>query len=414
MEYSSDNILNYLNKSVDQFYQNLINIDTKLVLKGDTTCLRKGLTVSDNIIKFQKCEGCRLISGLFSEIILPLVIKIPTGIKKNYILIPFTSEGDNFKIEKDNNVLSLLKLYNDKIKDLYSSEKHPVKTDFYGTNNPDLNFIIVSVILNKIMEEKDYPFFNNFVYHYICNYKINYYCYKYETDIIQNLKNSFKKILIQLIVYFKSLSEYYYLHNEPSIEFLKFEKDLVDFHYEEKHIFSPIKVHIIPSKFSSITIKGKRFFNINSYDKNLVEIPLQDFDIDINNSKNYNDNFFDIEYVGDYKEKRILFYKIGNKTDQFLEVRRHKGIPLVSKSFDIICFLISLLLQRDFYDNFMDNYQSLIIWRGLWKKDEYEKLMYEINDYIGEKENNFELVLFIIKKYYIRFDALEYLYNSFL
>lgn len=415
MTYSSDNILNIFKNSTNLFYQNLISEDVeKIVLTEDITCLRNGLTVSDNVIKAQQCFGCRLLSGFFSEINLPEIIKIPTGIKKNYLLVPFKSERDNFKIEPDKDSISLLKIYNRKIEDLYSLEKHSLKTKFYSIKNPDLNFIVISVILNKIMEEKDYPYLNNFVYHYICNRKINYYCYQYEKDNIQNLENSVKKILIQLIVYFKFLSEYHYLHNEPSIEFLKFETDLVDFEYESKHIFCPIKVHIIPSKYSSITIQGKRFFNSNNYDKNLVEIPLQDFDIDINNSKNYNENFFDIEYVEEYKKKRILFYKIGNKTDLFLEVRRHKGIPLVSKSFDIVCFLISLLLKRDFYDNFMDNYQSLIVWKGLWKKDEYDKLMYEINNCIGEKNNNFELILFIVKKYYIRFDALEYLYNSFL
>ncbi len=41
MEYSSDNILNYFKNSVDKFYNDLLNIDKDLILKGDTTCLRK-------------------------------------------------------------------------------------------------------------------------------------------------------------------------------------------------------------------------------------------------------------------------------------------------------------------------------------------------------------------------------------
>jgi hypothetical protein len=40
--------------------------------------------------------------------------------------------------------------------------------------------------------------------------------------------------------------------------------------------------------------------------------------------------------------------------------------------------------------------------------------MKEMDSWRGNKLNNFDLVFFIVKKYYIRFDALEYLYNSYI
>jgi len=426
MALHADNIFKIFRECNQNFYQQLKNIEKNIELRGDNTCLRKGLTVVDNIIRHQKCKGCNYISRFFKDDIIDEKIKILVGKKKNFILLVNKSQPDIFKIENCPSSNSLLNLYNKKIIKFYREEHHTELVDFFQTTNKFLNLAIINIILSNLMREKNYPTGNNFVYYYICNNVFNYFSFKHDIENLKELaaipnhleKETCKKILIQIIIFFKFFSSYYFLHNQPSIEFLKFDIELINFAIDNKIIVSPITVYIEPSFFSSISLFNqksvKRFFNQNNYQKQFSDLPFEDYDIDFNGSKSYNINNLDIEYVEGYLEKRIFFYKIGNRDEDFLEMRRHKGIPLAAKSFDIVCFLVSLLLNQNYYENYIKNYRSLIIWKGLWKKEDYDNLMKDMENWRDNKYNNFQLVFLIVKKYYIRFDALEYLYNSFL
>jgi hypothetical protein len=423
---TADNIFRFFNEENLKLYASLKNIEEDIIFKGDITCLRDGLTKSDLITKHQKCKGCYLISIFFSADTISDKIKILTGRKKNYILMTHKSNKDLFKLIYNNKPNSYLDIYNKKIGKYYKEEEHTNLVKFFGSNNKILNLSIITIILTNLMKEKSYPSINNFVYHYICGNRIRFFNFKYDIDSFEELavipnqleKETTRKILIQIIIFFKFFSSYYFLHNQPSIEFIKFDIDLVSFTINNKHIISPIKVFIEPSVYSSITLYNKdtvkRFYNSVGGVKNISDLPFEDFDIDVNGSENYNENVFNIEYIEGYINKRIIFYKIGNRADDFIEMRRHMGIPLASKSFDIVCFLVSLLLNNYFYESFMKNYKSIVIWKGLWKKSEYDKLMEELAEWRETKFNNFELVLLIVKKYYIRFDALEYLFKSFI
>lgn len=424
---NADEIFNFFNVENENLYLKLKNSDLDIIeFKGDNTCLTKGLSVIDNIIRHQKCQGCRLISSLFKQDILKDKIKILYGRKKNNILLVNRSKHDVFKIVYNDFPNAVLEIYNKKMSRLYSEEKHTNLTEFYEVSNPLLNLAVINIILKNLMREKNYPTGNNFSNFFVCNNTLNYFNFKYDIDHINELyhfeKETCRKILIQIIIFFKFFSSYYFLHNQPSIEFLKFDIELINFSIEndgkEFNIISPVVVYIEPSKYSSISLfnkdKVKRYYQENKYTKKISDLPFEDYDIDVNGSKNYNLNNFEIEYMENYLNKRIFFYKIGNRVEDFMELRRHHGIPLASKSFDIVCFLISLLLNTRFYENFMKNYKSLIIWKGLWKKEEYELLMKEMELYRSNELNNFDSILNIVKKYYIRFDALDYLYNSFL
>lgn len=426
MKLHADNIFKFFKEENKKLFVKLKNLSDDIEFKGDNTCLRKGLTVVDNIIRHQKCLGCKLISSLFKDDIIGDKIKILVGKKKNYTLLVYKSQNDTFKISQNYLSNSLLELYNQKIGKLYTEEQHTEAVNFYEVSNPILNLAVINTVLTNLMIEKNYPIVNNYLYFYPCNNRLSYFSFKYDIETLKELttipnhfeKETCRKILIQIIIFFKFFSSYYFLHNQPSIEFLKFDIDLLNFAIEDKVILSPIAVFIEPSVYSSITMfdknKVNRFYCQNKHNKTLSDLPFEDFDIDINGSKNYNPKSFDIEYIEEYQEKRIFFYKIGNRVEDFLEMRRYKGIPLASKSFDIVCFLVSLLLDSAYYENFMKIYKSLIIWKGLWKKDQYEDLMKELEKWRGTKFNNFELIIMIVKKYYIRFDALEYLYQSFL
>jgi len=418
---NADQIFFLFNTKITDDYNIFKNIINKVTFIGDSTCLRKGLSINDNIIRHQKCKGCRIISLLIKEDILDKEIKIMAGKNTNSIIEIKESDFDIFEIKENFKNKTLLEKYNKKISLFSKEEKHTLNIKFYQTSNELLNLIIINIILINIMKEKNYPCVNNYLYHYFCGNKLYYFSRKYDINDINYIykieREISKKILLQIIIFFKFFSNYYFIHNQAGIDFLRFDIELIEFEIDDKRIISPIKVYVEPSVYSSITLfnkkEAKRFFNYNRNNKDIIDMPFEDFDIDINGSKNFNKNAFDIEYIEHYKEERIFFYKIGNRYIDFLEIRKYKGIPLVSKSFDVVCFFISLLLNENFYDNFYKNYKLLIVWKGLWKKDEYKKLTEELNSWRYKKhKNNFDLVFHIIKNYYIRFDALEYLYQS--
>lgn len=401
-----------------QLFNLFSNLEDSYEFKSDHTCLRDGLSNYNLIIKHQKCYSCRLLDLLFKNDTIEDKIKILVGKYKHKVINIKKTNKDIFKIVYLENLNDYLKIYNRDICNYYTLEKHFSYTKFFGSTNKKLNLAIINNIL------KNYSKNNNYLYHYICNNKLIYLDYNYDIDNLEELltesdygsKEMVKKILYSIVIYYKFFSNYYYTHNEPCIEFLKFNLDIVNIKTEDKNITMPFKTYILPSEYSSITLfkkdKAKRYFYQGGIDKNISDLPFEDFDISFNGSKNYNKKTYDIEYCEDYNSKRIFFYKIGNRAKDFLDLRRYSGIPLASKSFDIIVFYASLLLEKNYYGYYLQNYTLITIWKGLWKVEEYPLIMRELDILRNKNINKFDNIYNVIKKYYLRFDALEYLYVS--
>ena len=47
----------------------------------------------------------------------------------------------------------------------------------------------------------------------------------------------------------------------------------------------------------------------------------------------------------------------------------------------------------------------MYIWKSLWKRDEYDKLFKDLS---SVKRNNFHTIFNIVKRYYMRVDALNF------
>ena len=110
----------------------------------------------------------------------------------------------------------------------------------------------------------------------------------------------------------------------------------------------------------------------------------------------------EIPKMENYNNYRIMFYKIGYFSGQFLNARINYGVPLCSKSFDIVCFICSLYIDSSFHLYILNSKW----WRGLWRKKDYIQLMKDLKKI---KSNNFKNIYQVIKNYYIRIDALDYL-----
>ena len=323
-----------------------------------------------------------------------------------------------FQIKKAENLLNYISKSNENI------EKYDNDILYFSTENLNYNYIINSIIKNKILKDNKLSLYDNFIWSFICysditlikrkpTYKnIKQLCnnphYSNYMSPHLNIKKDFhlsKNIVLsitkQLVYYLHTLHKHYFIHGEPSIKYFSFlnEKSMI---FGETHI---LKLIIDSSPFSSINYENKRFFFCEERVKNFG-LPLEKLEVFINGSKNYLDHS-DINQ--EYDKISILFYKIGNKSQNFIKLRNNYGIPFCYKSFDFVCFMISLIKNKYFYKSFSELEEIFNIWKNLWIVEDFENLMLDIEKM---RKNNFENILEIIKKYHIRFDALDYFYNN--
>ena len=132
------------------------------------------------------------------------------------------------------------------------------------------------------------------------------------------------------------------------------------------------------------------------YKKNILEL--------LRKEKN---NAFKRELVSGHVTASAMV--LNKEADKFLYFRRHYGATIMYQSFDIICFIVSLMIENYFYHTVKNNKKLNNIWSNLWLKDELEDLEKDIKEC---KNNNFNNIFTILRKYYIRSDIIEYLeYN---
>jgi hypothetical protein len=70
--------------------------------------------------------------------------------------------------------------------------------------------------------------------------------------------------------------------------------------------------------------------------------------------------------------------------------------------------MVSLIKNKYFYETFKTSPELYLSWKLLWKTGEFDDLMRDIENM---KKNNYVNIFNTIKKYHIRFDALNYFYD---
>lgn len=432
--YSSDNIIKYW-KTKDRAKKLNDILECKSFNK-DRTCTRNALTKYNFNTRNQKCFNCTMLSSFTNKNCISKETEILAGINRgDYLMTDI-----NYSVDLGYQLLEF-----DYINKLFDSSS--MTQYYYATKDENLNYACINILIQEIMKEKNFNFYTNFLTYYICGQKIVNIRLKYDFETVNELaqndfyassdyqnENYLKKdvtrdILICLIIFYKFFSIDVFCHNEPCIKFLKFNTGFNNFIFEKQEFYIPFLFSVEMSKYSAINYKDGRYFNQDITNKReWKSVPIENLDVDINGTKNYKKIDFGIPYNSEYDNHRILFYKIGNKSVDFMYARRKLGLPLFYHSFDLICFIVSLLLEKCFSFYFFSDYKLINLWKGLWKRDEYIKINTEIKEIremkekrekreskhskLNQIENNFETVYQIIRKYHIRIDALEYLYQN--
>lgn len=397
MIYSNDNIILFYEKNkLNIFYKLYVNPE-KQILYYDHNCKKKCLK-NNNYDLYQICYGCKLISSFLKNQQITENIstfRVNFGQKMNYNI-----KFNRYKLFSPHYI------------------KKESRNNYYITYDKYYNLTIINIITSYIQTIKKIKL-NAFLWGYICDSNIVNLSYVPDFKNLKELCYSpifnknyspFKKtintdilatILKMLLIYLDLLFKYNYSHGDPIIQYISFSHGYCKYNYNGFNIDSNLILHLDNSIYSSIGFHKKKD-NIN-------------YKFCFNNLYILKNNFFILEkknfmvgFINDKQTDIIKCYKIGSRYENFKDSYR-QGLCSEYNSFDFVCFMISLLLDKSFFKFFM-NSNYVIYWKRLWTALEYKLLEKDINDFKGE--NTFDEVLNIVKNYYIRYDAFYYFYNS--
>lgn len=424
-----DKIFSIWDKQIEKVYYYLkdnINKDFKFNYR-DNNCLSLALRESNYLIRYQKCTNCNYVASFLSKDILKDKdeININFGKRKGEKIIFNRYDYQNNKIINLEESKDINYFIN---KEINKITFHPYNENiyFYGIKNKYLNLALINIILITIAKAKNFTAPPSFINFFICREKISLLNFKYEVNnekeisnnpelVVKGLmsKENIKDILKQIVIFFLFYEKFNFTHNEASIKFLKFNCELHSFIFNGEEFSSTIKLHIIPSIYSSISIYNSekdiwaRYYNYKKENKHfntLVEKWYIGWD---GIEKKDKDIFY--QSCKKFEKGKIIYYFLGKEANKFLYFRRHHGSSIFYKSFDIICFVVSLMIENYFYDSVKKDNELNLIWKKLWLEDEIEFLEKDIKTC---KENNFDMIFNIVRKYHIRVDILDYLYHN--
>lgn len=349
-----------------------------------SVCMSNSLTSTNFFTRTECCCGCATLKTLMSSYFLDesREIKVTSGVKKGTLLKMFSR--DNIDTRVENGV----------------------------TRNPFMNYVMVSCVLKKILKMKSYPVKIPYEWCYICKDKFNIVLDVTGVSSIKDIsrldkltnssplarktiynpisKSTTNTIFEQIVLLCHFYGMYAFCHGEPSITYIALNPITTRFKYNDHQIDSSVRVSISPSMYSSVTYNRTRFALNNQ---------------DLDYSRTYENKDIGIEgdhYTGNYEDHRIVYVKIGNKSEQFLKNMINGKCEI--KSFDFVMFMSSLVANKQFMTSF-GNCPYVYIWKNIWREEDYSSLSTDLSNI---RTNSFSNVFNVIKGYYFRVDALKY------
>ena len=314
------------------------------------------------------------------------------------------------------------------------------------TNNMLINWVIED-IFNQCSIDNYLKLYN----FYLCN-NVGYSIYEYSSignikELYEynkfNVNNKFTdktihSILIQLIMVFKLLRSYSFIHGSPNINSLEFSNKPCSYVYKDVNVTGPVTLKLIDFKNSGITIKRNANEDITfvheGFDKVISKnSPVRLYSRSVLSEEQFTfggDSVLDnvklphrpnIETMklnryhcdDDNRDRDIVnMYSFSNST-KFLRFLRHSGLPLYANSFDIVSFMVSLMSYGPFYRGVVSNIDLYNLWKGLWKPTDLvaiEKRLTTLHN-AGHALTSTSDITKLLTGKWIRCDALDYLWK---
>jgi len=387
----------------DQLFKMLKNDNCDLLqslpevkIERDVKCISRGMRTK-KLIYNKRCKGCQILYRLTTKTILEdNIIPIHCGRMKGSSLNIYDLNHFSQNYQK-------IKKYDDLenyVTNIFFSltSKKIVKYTKYGIFNKNINLVVVSNILNRIMEEEKFKINNNYVWSFVCGGRLHTMTRDPSLLTLEELcKDSFyapggklvnrisKDIIFQLV-------QYFLIFQKHSVSLAGEPKDVIRFqidNLEYKNKIFPVKLVVKPGSLTTAQYEGHKYFTQDRFVKNLG-LPYESISVFLNGTDSYLNSG-----ESEYHRKRILAYRIGNKYSYFNNLTYHTGIGSFSTSYDFVCHLTFLIRSQKL--TLPDNYH--LMWNGLWMPRELRRASGIKFDSVLRDQ---------IKNFYIRFDSLDY------
>jgi hypothetical protein len=338
--------------------QSLINIYND-ILSYDKYCSTQGTEI---------CTQCKVVNRLKRE-------------KEDYFIVDYGKlAGTKIKIEQ---ITDLNKIYV-----IYSKNKNLLTGDKFT-----INFIISCLVENCL---KNYN--HNILSAFVCfsreknsfspiGTNIRYSCKEYKDFFSANDTTGVvagKEIIKQLVVILLKLREINFIHGNATVDSLFFSNEPISFEYNNKNI---------ESKFTLC---------LNNFDKSSVKIgnlliQLSDSPDSLNNRPERN-----------IKEKQFTIM-VCNESGKLMQCKEEIFTCQLYEDFysnetiDMYSFFISLMKQRNFYNQVNNSEELLNLWNSIWLPEQ-----------IPTYENLQELsIQEILHNKWLRKNILSHIFNTF-
>jgi hypothetical protein len=231
---------------------------------------------------------------------------------------------------------------------------------FYELSDKFTNIFITNLIINKV--------FINLVPKIYCGFKCCTKCFILEEYINDQIdKDNVIKCIVKLFNSLKKLRELDYNHN-----------NLI---YKNVMLSNNNNIKLINLEYSSITYKNNRY-------------NLSDF---FNRYDNFNISL----------EKNKKYYIINSGGNHFLKSLIYNGLCFYPCVFDFYCFIVSLLLDKNFYEILMDNeYFMEKIYKIMFFPGDYLKLDNSFPSYTNN-EITIEDCIYVLENIKIRYNIFD-------
>jgi len=234
------------------------------------------------------------------------------------------------------------------------------------------------------------------------------------SNLSLSLKNTVSKdILKQLVIVLKILSSNNFCHNDATIQSLKFDSKFYKQRFYGKDIVTNITLMLTNFDFSSIDVDNNLRLHNNSIVNSLfvrngnfapeveskVIVPVNYSNSNMSSSSSSTNEF------------RV--YKFNSEVGKQLLHLRRNGLSLYNTSFDLYCFLISLMSETAFFNSVVNDKELYSIWSSIWLPNDFKIIMQrlnQVNKRIGTKLNVLE-VIELLSGLYLRCEIMNYLWN---
>ena len=339
----------------------------------------KGKSICSSKFNFQldgnKCHNCNTLSFLFNDgnikYNVPFIIQNGKYADKEIIVSKYSKSSNigKYIIKNETKIIDDYLLSKMPLIDLCSNSFTNVfKIPKLINEDSDIyHYISVSVLLDYIFNKysTETKIKNIYLSSYICDYihviKLNPNggigtFNKLILDI-----DTVKGIFIQLLFYFMYLNsmDAYFSHGSPSLEHLSFEKCSYEYNQNEKIIKSPVKLFIEPGKYTSLVYDDynkSKFHILQKYDENILK-EIKDIHLILNfigeksSSTKCKVGKSNNPCLSKYLEKRTFSFKLN---ENILKCIQNSGYSIFS-TLDFYLFLISMLLEKEYYNIFISD-----------------------------------------------------------